>query len=354
MMMRLGGRLLVLVVLLCLPLGCESPTRDNPAPVTRSQSSGTSYISFTEILPEGWRYLKTRRLDTNHDEAKEWVVLYQFDLPNERKTDGGPIGAIIYQPHQPDDAGPADIRAHNLRPPDSDYLCECDCKLRMEDILSGLDGDELIIEDHCNEAIPRAAIFQWDPNEQTYESAGHFDGDNIEIDQNTVIVETRLQGRAQLSRIETYYPHENKIYYQQSGQCSLLKCRKEELAFCHGEPEDATRSPYPEKVVLAFYNHFADQTAATYFTEEGWAQVQQCGAGQCGCRSARSEILHVRVIDLTPEQESYSQSKDISPDRAIIRVTVVCENRDGASEDERSMGWRVIREADRWLLNGPQ
>jgi hypothetical protein len=349
--MRLGGRLLVLVVLLCLPLGCESPDRYDPPTTSWSNFTSNQCLNIDEILPEGWQHLGKGRLDTNHDGKKEWVVLYQFDLSDDRRTDGSPMGIVIYQP---DDASPANIIAHQLRPPDGDYLCECECKLKMDNVLTGYDEDELVIEDDCNGQTPRLTIFQWDPDEQTYESAGHFDGDDIKVDRNTVMVETRLQGRAQLSRIETYYPHENKTYYQQSDQCDLLKCRREKLVFCHGEPEDATRSPYPEKVVLAFYNHFADHAAATYFTEDGWAQVQQCGAGQCGCRSARSEILHVRVIDLTPEHESYSQSKDISPDRAIIKVTVVCENRDGASEDEKSMGWRVIREADRWLLNGPQ
>jgi hypothetical protein len=350
-MMRLGGRLLLFAVLLCLPLGCEPPNRDNPLPASQGGFTSGPCLDITEILPDGWHYATTYRMDTNYDDEQEWVILYHFDLP-EGKTSDSPIGAVIYQL---DDRRPPNITAYDLRPQDGDYLCECTCRPTMNDVLSGLEGDELVVRDYCDEKITRLTILRWDPDTETYLPKGHFCGHSITIDQNQVAVEQPLPGRAQLLMREIYHPCENNTSYQPGYQGTPEICEKRELVFAHGEPEDVMCSPYPEKVVLAFYKHYTeDENAPTYFTEEGWERVEQCNTGQCGCRSARSEITHVRVTELVPEQETYSIDKGLGPDRATVRVTVVCERRNDAPEDQRSMRWHLVREDDRWRLERPE
>jgi hypothetical protein len=343
--MKLGGRLLLFAVLLCLPLGCEQPDRDNPLPAPQGDSTGNRCLDITEILPDGWQYLSTYRIDTNDDGKREWVILYYFDLL-ERKTSGSPIGAVIYQP---DDESPADIVAHELRPPDGDYLCECNCQFTMENVLSGLEGDELVVRDRCNEETTRLTIFNWDSDRKEYVSPGHFLGGRVEISGDQVTIKERLPSRAQLMKVKTYYPDDNRTYYRQDDQCTLLECRKEELAFCHGEPEDVLCSPYPEKVVLAFYKHYNDdEKAPEYFVESVRVYLGQCDAGGCGCIAPRHEITHVRVTRLQPE--TYNEAQDPEPDRATVDAWIICERRDGGSEGEKYIRWHLVREDDRWQL----
>jgi hypothetical protein len=346
-MMRLGGRLLLFLVLLCLPLGCEPPTRDNPLPASEGNFTSNPCLDITEVLPDGWEHLGTYRMDTNDDGKREWVILYYFDLL-EKKTSGSPIGAIIYQP---DDKRPADIIAHELRPPDGDYLCECDCRLTMENVLSGLEGDELVVRDRCNEEITRLTIFHWDSDGKEYVSPGHFLGDHVEVSRDQVTIKERLPGRAQLMKVETCYPDDNKTYYRQDDPGTLLECREEELDFCHGEPGDVLCSLYPEKVVLAFYKHYNDdEKAPEYFAESVRAYLGQCDAGGCGCIAPRHEIGRVQVTYLQVESDSEAQDSG----RAIVGVRVICERRDGAQEGERYIRWHLIREDDRWRLERPE
>jgi hypothetical protein len=348
-MMRLGSRLLLVLVLLCLPLGCEPPTRDNPLPDSQGSFASGPCVNITEILPDGWHYAKTYRMDTNYDDEHEWVILYHFDLP-EGKTSGSPIGAVIYQP---DDESPANIVAHELRPPDGDYLCECNCQPNMENILSGLEGDELVVRDRCNEEITRLTIFYWNSDGKEYVPLGHFLGGDVDVNRDQVTVRERLPGRAQLMEVETYYPADNKTYYRQDEQCTPLECRKKELVFCHGEPADVLCSPYPEKVVLAFYCHYNDdEKAPEYFAESVQAYLGQCDAGGCGCIAPRHEITHVRVTRLQPE--TYNEGKEPGLDRATVGAWVICELRDGGSEGEKYIRWHLIREDDRWRLERPE
>jgi hypothetical protein len=344
-MTKLGGRLLLFAVLLCLPLGCEPQTTDNAPPASEDNFTSNPCLDITEILPDGWDHHSTYRIDTNGDGKREWVFLYYFDLL-ERKTSGSPIGAVIYQP-----AGesPADIIAHELRPPDGDYLCECGCRFNMENVLSGLEGDELVVRDRCDEEATRLTIFHWDSERKEYISPGHFLGDHVEISQDQVRIEERLPDRAQLVRVRTYYPDHYRTYYRQDEPCSLLECRKEELDFCYGEPEDVLCSLYPEKVVLAFYKHYnEDEKAPEYFAESVRAYLGQCDAGGCGCIAPRQEIAHVRVTYLKPEDATATD-----PNQAFVGVRVVCEHRDGAEEGERPIRWRLVREDDRWRLERP-
>jgi len=305
-------------------------------------------LSFREILPEGWKYVKSYRLDTNDDGEREWAILYYFDVLDKARPQGAPIGVVVYKL---DDNTPPNIIAHDLRPPNGDYLCECECKPDMESVLSGLEGDELVIRDLCDGETTRLTVFHWDSDKKEYTSVGHFCGDHIEISQDRVTVEKRESGRAQLMKAETYYPDENSTYFQRDGQCRLLECTEEELRFCYGEAEDVLCFRYPEKVVLGFYSQYNDDEKATaYFVEGVQGHLDQCDASQCGCIAPRHQIAHVRVIDLQVEYENGSQDLN----QAIVGVTVTCERRDGTNEGERYIRWHLAREGGCWRLERPE
>lgn len=296
-------------------------------------------------LPETWEHVHTYRLDANRDDNQEWVVLYRFDLPVEAEQSGSPIAGVVYQP---DDNSSPVLTPYELRPQDGNYLCECECIATMENVLSGLPGSELVVRDHCNDTVTRLTIFYWAPNEEKYLSKGHFSGSRIKAELNSVTVEQRLPHRAQLALRQTYRPDDNETYYGLFDQGVLVMPEKHELVCYQAEPKDVMRSPYPEKVVLAFYNHYTDDKyASEYFTDKGWEQLAQCAAGRCGCTSARGEIAHVRVTNL-------QYGEGTGSDRATFDFDVICERRDGALEDETTIRWHLIRQDDRWKLDSAE
>ena len=292
-------------------------------------------------LPENWEHVRAYRLDVNRDDDQEWIVLYRFDLPAETEQGGSPIAGVVYQL---DDSNSPVLTPYELHPPGGDYLCECECIAVMENVLSGLPGSELVVRDRCNDEVSRLTIFYWEPNEERYLSKGHFSGSRIKVELNNVTVDQRLPQRAQLALRLVYHPDDNETYYGLFDQGILVMPEKYELTCYQAEPKDVMRSPYPEKVVLAFYNHYTDgRQASEYFTEKGWEQLEQCATGRCGCISARSEIAHVRVTDLQP-------GEDTSSDRATFDLNVICERRDGELEGETFVRWHLVRQDDRWKL----
>ena len=345
--MRQGGKLLILAVLLCVSLACGS-TGDNPAP--RSAFTGNPCLCFEEVLPDDWHYVRTDRLDTNNDGKKEWVVLYRFDISSEQDKRGGPMMAVVYQP---DENRPPNIIAHRLSLPDDDYLCEGQCRVAMENVLSGLEGDELVVRDYLGQQASGLTIFNWDEGGRTYPARGHFHGDCITVTLDEITVHKSTHDRAQLSTCETYHAWDNETYYQPGSAGALVPCEKMELEFSSGEPEDPLCSPYPEKVVLAFYKHYDDdEKAPLYFDEKVRGRLGQCDAGECGCVAPRHEIAHVRVTYLQPE--TYIEAKAPDPDRATVVVKVICEPRNAAPESERYIRWRLIREDVHWQLQRPE
>ena len=293
-------------------------------------------------LPAGWQLVDTVRLDSNRDSRPDWVVLYRFDpLPEARSGTPSrePISGIVYQTGSQTNA----LESFPLRPQDGDYLCECACAVTMEEALSGLPGKELIIRDYCNGEVTRLSIFYWDALQETYASQGHFAGSRIIFDMDQVTVLQRLPHRAQLAFQQVYQPRDDQTYYQLSSQ-GILVLPKYEWTFYYAEPADVTVSPYPEKVVLAFYNHYTDGKASAYVTKDGWQAIGQCLTGQCGCRSFPQDIAHVRVTDLQVMEEGSNE--------AIVSADVVCERQNGTEEPSRTVRWHLTRQEGRWLLHG--
>ena len=300
-------------------------------------------------LPENWEHARTYRLDANRDSNQEWVVLYRFDLPSETEHDGSPIGGVVYQL---DDSSPFVPIPYELRPQGGNYLCECECTAAMENVLFGLPGPELVVRDRCGGEIVRSSIFYWESNKEEYLPKGHFSGSRVEVELNSVTVDQRLPHRAQLALRQIYRPRDDETYYEPFERGILVMPEKYELVFYQAQPEDVKRSPYPEKVVLAFYNHYSDdEQAAEYFTETGWEQLEQCAAGRCGCTSARSEIARVWVTDLQPGEYTHSEGKSPGPNRTVFDFNVICEHQNGTLEDETFVRWYLVRQGDRWRLD---
>jgi tetratricopeptide (TPR) repeat protein len=290
------------------------------------------------------------RLDTNDDGNMEEVVFYCFDLPAESEHHGLLTTAFVFQP---DHGLSPSVIPHELRAQGDNYLCECTCSPAIENVLSQLEGPELVIRDRCGEETSRLTIFHWDKDQRTYLPKGQLVGMYVEVDLNKVTLQERMPGLAQLSSVITCRARDNRTYYQPGSQGIPVLCKKEEIVFSYGEPEDVLCSPYPEEVVLAFYNHYNDdETAPMYFTEKVRNNLGKCAAGECGCIAPRHEITHVRVTYLHPE--TYTEAETPNPDRVSIGVRVVCQHQDVTEEVERYILWHLVREGDRWHLERPE
>ena len=297
-------------------------------------------------LPENWEHVRTYRLDANHDNQPEWVVLYRFDLPVETPGDVATVATIagvVYQPGE----DISSLIPHQLLLANDEYLCEHECTVTMDNVLSGLPGDELIVYDRSNGQVVRLSIFAWDPSEETYRPQGHFSGSNIQTAKNKVIVHERLSRRAQLALRQIYEPRDNESYYLSKDLDVLMMPAQYELVFYGAAPEDVALSPYPEKVVLAFYSHYADERrAAEYFTWEGWVEVDRCVSGACGCIAESREVAHVWVRDLQLDEQKDSHSVSFDAD-------IVCEHRSNSDrfEPETTVRWTLVQQDSRWKLN---
>ena len=346
--MRPGGKLLILCALLNLLIACE-PIPDNP-PSRNKPPRGSAHVDLAEILPREWVPLPPpMRFDTNRDGEKEWLILYQFDVPDGRTKAGNPISAVIYQP---DDDYPPNLIAHELRIPDGDFLCESNCTVEMENVLSGLAGDELVISDSDGKQMTRLSIFYWDAEHKEYQAQGHFCSDCIQVSLDEVKVRQPLEDRAQLTKCETYHAQDNRTYYQSGAPGTPVPCEREEIEFSCGEPEDVFCSPYPEKVVLAFYNHYDDdEKAPAYFSEQVQGRIGQCDAGECVCAAPRHEIAHVSVLELIPEPTNVDKATGVG--RATVGAWIKCESRITGPEAERFIRWDLIREGEHWRLQRP-
>ncbi len=356
----LWARFLVLMLPLCLLTACP----DN-GHVAYGQNLIGPELDFREILPAEWEYIYTEHgLDTDKDGVREWIVVYRFDLTCQADQRGCPITASVYRPES---GKPPSIVPRPLLPRGRDYLCECSCKFSMEDVLSKHPGDELVVRDECDKKTTRLSIFRWREEKQDYLPLGHFTGDCITYALDEVKVEESRPSRAQLKICFTYHPHEiertgeqgeekQQTYYLSTEGNAPVAPADYEVNPCKGEPEAVVLSPYPEKVVMAFYHHYTDEeTIETYFTPEDW-HLLECSEPNCGgCARARSEVDHVQVTMLTVVQDCDGmfcrQCGSEEADRPVIQAGIRCHYTDGhVDPEETTLEWSLCREDDTWKM----
>jgi hypothetical protein len=325
----------MLAVMLVLYFQPWSRSEDIPEAVPQTQ------VPDGIIPPPHLEPVEIYELDTNHDGDREWVILYRFDLPAEPEEGEGPISGLVYPQQEDGSPSPTPLQ---LRTPHDEYLCECECLASMENALSTHPFEELVVRDTCNERTTRAFIFHWEPDTGQYEPKGHFIGDHVQVALNTITVTNRVQHLSQLALELVYVPRNGGTYYQPDGR-GVVDPEKHELVFYGPEPEHVTLSPYPEKVVLAFYKHYMEgERVAELFTARGWEQMEQCATGRCGCLARPEDVTHVRVTHLRPQE-------DADPDQAVFEADIICELGDGQLENETTVRWYLVRQDGQWTLD---
>ncbi|MEA2008728.1 MAG: hypothetical protein U9O54_06370 [Chloroflexota bacterium] len=354
--MNRTAKLLIFGMLLILSLACEQ-TVSTATPENKSTSTPTTYSlkdlcpELRTVLPKDWHYVDSSSFDTAGDAGTECVVLYRFDIVPEAQG-RNPISGVVYQL---DNRRPPCIIPYKLTLPSGGCLCEHSCRVAMEDVLSGYEGKELIFRDFEGQLVTRASIFRWNPSVEPngkYEALGHFVGDSVILEENAARVLIRQIERPQLAS-KTTHRAQGKNYYALD-----IPSPTQEIVFWQGEPKEVMLTPHPEKVVLAFYNHYTNpKEASLYFAEGKWAELGQCANAQCGCSVPRGEMRRVRVLSLSPANTDCScdpshQCENSCPDRATVKVTIACETQDcDVACQQTDVIWYLVRVGAQWKLN---
>jgi hypothetical protein len=317
-------------------------------------------LDFTQIFPETKRPQEVQLLDADGDGKDEWIVFYKFDLPEgatERKF--SPIGAAVYN----DDHGdPPVVFPYELHPPDRIYLGEQNCVAEMRDLILTNQGQELLVNCFAEEGlVVDLSVFHWDdrdkddlsknPDEeqQRYECLGFFHGSGgITLAESKVTVKERTEERSQLSRKSVYNVREGS-YFQPGGR-DLWSPVETGIEFAFGVPEDVAQSPYPEKVVLAFYLALGPNNplAQTYLSEaSGLKNV--IGSDSFGTAASGDQIQKVLVkrIIYTPNTEREERHESV-----FITVSVASVTSSG-EDPPRDVTWEVIWEPAREGVANP-
>ncbi len=235
-------------------------------------------VNFDNAIPnnlaQNMAVARVERLDTDGDGFKEWVVFYQVD----KRAKSSPIQAVVYD----NDRGtPPVIFPYSLRAPDRNYLAEeaIDLSVSVEPIArdtdgpQGADADEIMVSGK-NELT----IFRFRQNSEIwdfprdvpprYEPIGFFRGSgNVKFNRPTkeVIVHDRNGfERSQLAvrsvyalrtdpqtGFETYLDPIQAL--GDAGPPALAAPVISTIDFFPTPPDDIFNTPFPEKIVLAFY-----------------------------------------------------------------------------------------------------
>lgn len=248
----------------------------------RTMSNGR-LIDFDEAFvansSSGLRVCEIKRIDTDGDKFREWVVSYQYDTVGNKNwrqpcPDKSPRAMAIYD----NDRGePAVLFPYKLQPPDSDYLGEGPLTIEQVEMVPNLAETtdpvkELLVYGSGAGTTERLTIFKyqqntapWDSptnagNEPRYRIIGAFSGTGgVSFDSKTMEVTVLDRGpfdRSQLAVKNVYKLHgegNDQTYMTEIGAASLDAPIASTIDFAINPPQDVLNADYPEKVVLAFY-----------------------------------------------------------------------------------------------------
>lgn len=391
--------------------GCELPT---------PRQTDESQIRFDFSLPEGWQVInadyagQVQRADTDGDNEEEWIIHYSFDQPGSEAF--APVGVVIYDIAHREPKLPI-IYPYHLRAPGWGYLGEqaSGVSVEVSDVVSHIRIDETNIYSATNEVVVRStdagggrrrvSIFQWryrrqpelagrvDPHEvlvvpgqplasgEWYECIGRFEGTlDVVVKQNEVVVRDQIEDRSQLARLFVYHPSGQAGGYLDRNQ-ELVSPAAVCLSLASGVPTQVSRSPYPEKVVMAFLSGYrqepddghdllSDQAASRWRNDPALAAVSGGGTIDSGLCVKLVSYNPQSVVESEIESFALAEQQEITdyqvraqpeiktqatlvatPTVVPIRARIVTSIAVAGQKDPITIEWRLIQQANRWQID---
>jgi hypothetical protein len=291
--------------------------------------TGNRVVNFVTIFPQQDRVERIGYEDTDGDGAKEWVVFYQFDL-----TDGrSPYAGAVYDYDRGD---PPVVFPYQLVPPDRNYLSEGVVRLELMDIVT-VDGAQPEPELFVYGQIPSKEeaggntdtdlnIFRQVPNSfvwelprdepRRYRVIGAFRGDGgVSYDASTkrvTAINREDYDRSEIAVRSVYALDENRGTYMSAADPNQLSAPiSSEVTFAYGMPPDILYTPYPEKLVLGFYEMLPEKDPAIppreFLTGEALIKYNENNLdyfGFAGATGTWSDVKEVTVTQLSYAPET--------------------------------------------------
>lgn len=332
-------------------------------PACRSrQLTAQTEIDLKDILPPSLEAIEVQRLDPTAGIQRQWLVLYKYDI-TERFS---PIAGVIYRDDRGGSNQPPIIFPYPLRPPDRDYLGSEEVSVRVADVLTAQPNPELVVENkNPNGFVTEVTIFRWhdpfpdekwrahDLKERYYECMGFFrTSGQVMVSPNRVEVQELVGDRSQLARVYEYRPDEKGSYLLPDG-VTLKPAEDSWVDFAFGQAGNVLASPYPEKIVLAFYKALGGpiENLKSYLSEDGKRLLSASLPGY-GCAWSPGQVKKAVVHELTYFPGVEAQAEEEEARQALVELKVRCESKGGETmSQDAHVGWFVKREEGHWKMD---
>jgi hypothetical protein len=359
-----------LVVLLVLAI-----TRFDPTPILRQLAVAQAQhkvVDFFAVLPDRYKVQDVENVDTDGDGQKEWVVLYRFDL-----TDGrSPYAGAIYDYDRGD---PPVLFPYRLVPPDRDYLSDSAISLQLNDLVklgetkpvpevfitgtAGTTKTDLTIFRHVPNSLP------WEfPRDEPrrYQVIGSFRGDGgVKYDAASKTVTVLNRGgydRSQLAVQAVYSLDEARGTFMSAADPKQLGApASSQVVFTFGMPSDILDTPYPEKLVLGFYQTLAQKQSSTikpedFLTGQALIEYSRGNLLYFGFPDVSGDVTQVKVTQLSyaPQTEAFDASVTVLGQQPrLLTVSVSFESQVGASaaQTPRPIQWVTTVVNGKWKID---
>jgi hypothetical protein len=371
----LGGTFLLVLGLTLVALLVIAITGFDPMPLIRGSAvfvTQHQVVNLFDIVPPGYRVEEVSYEDTDGDGVNEWVVFYQFDLVDGRS----PYGGVVYD----DDRGrPPVLFPYQLLPPDRDYLSQGKVRLARADVVSL--GEikpvkELLVYGQTDKLDTELGIFRnfpntlpWEPptdDPRRYQVIGFFRGDagvTYNDTDKTVTVRNRAgYDRSQLA-VQTVYALNDKrgTYMSPTDPDVLGAPASTQVVFAYGMPDDILITPYPEKVVLAFYMTLGERPPKVpprdFLTGQALIEYERNNLNYFGLQNATKDNIsnvQIKLLSYVPEVEEFDASTTIlGPEPRAIIVAVDLEARVGQVQVSTAgpIQWVLTLVDGKWRLD---
>jgi hypothetical protein len=359
-----------LIILLLLAI-----TRFDPTPMLRQLAvaqTQNKVVDFFAIFPAQDKVQDVENVDTDGDGQKEWVVFYRFDL-----TDGrSPYAGAIYDYDRGD---PPVIFPYRLVPPDRNYLSEGAVSLKLDDLVTLGETKpvpEVFVTGNAGSANTDLDIFRYVPNSlpwefprdepRRYQVIGSFRGDggvNFDAASKTVTVLNRGgYDRSQLAVQNVYSLDETRGTFMSAADPKQLGApASSQVVFAFGMPADILETPYPEKLVLGFYQTLAQKQTATvkpedFLTGQALIEYSRGNLLYFGFPDVSGDVTQVKVTQLSyaPQTEAFDASVTVLGEQPrLLTVNVSFESQVGASvaQTPRPIQWVTTLVNGKWKLD---
>ena len=296
-----------------------------------------------------------QRVDADGDGELEWLVFYRFDQVDGR----GPVGALIYDVARPSPPLLPVVYPHKLRIPDENYLAQSIPEMSLVDVVSEPQDaarNELVLTTTTEAAFFRLnhdLASQLADEPPMYRCIGFFRSEGgVSLNYETLEVCVTSRAGFERSQLVTrrYYKPEVDGYFV-TGTTTLVPAFASKIDFPEGIPPAILDTPYPEKIVLAFYQTLgkkdAEPNTTDYLTTEA-AQRFAAGALGYGSPYRTAQLTHAVVKELGyyPTQEGSTST--------IVTAKVVFRSESGQQSPLIDVRWSLTRIQNQWKMDHPE